>query len=79
MDEGDLGMFFDCLLMECDLYCLIEGMIIVGVVIGVMVGYIYVCSEYLYVIVMFEVVIVCVCEVGWFGEYVFGFVYVFEL
>lgn len=52
---------------------LIEGMIIVVVVVGVIEGYIYVCFEYLYVIVMMNDVIVIVIECGYLGDDIFGF------
>jgi formate dehydrogenase iron-sulfur subunit len=45
-DEGDSGTFSDRLLMECDPYCLIEGMTIAGVGVGATRGYIYLRCEY---------------------------------
>ena len=45
-DEGDSGTFADRLVMECDPYMLIEGMVIAGLAVGADRGYIYVRSEY---------------------------------
>jgi formate dehydrogenase iron-sulfur subunit len=46
-DEGDSGTFADRLVMECDPYMLIEGMVIAGLAVGATLGFIYVRSEYL--------------------------------
>jgi formate dehydrogenase iron-sulfur subunit len=45
-DEGDSGTFADKLVMECDPFMLIEGMIIAGLAVGADQGYIYLRSEY---------------------------------
>ncbi|MFV0275941.1 MAG: formate dehydrogenase, partial [Parahaliea sp.] len=45
-DEGDSGTFADRLVMECDPYLLIEGMVIAGLAVGATEGYIYLRSEY---------------------------------
>jgi formate dehydrogenase iron-sulfur subunit len=45
-DEGDSGTFADKLVMECDPFMLIEGMIIAGLAVGADEGYIYLRSEY---------------------------------
>jgi formate dehydrogenase iron-sulfur subunit len=45
-DEGDSGTFSDRLLMECDPFCLIEGMTIAGLAVGATRGYIYLRCEY---------------------------------
>ncbi|NVK74201.1 MAG: formate dehydrogenase [Oceanospirillaceae bacterium] len=45
-DEGDSGTFADRLVMECDPFMLIEGMIIAGLAVGASQGYIYCRSEY---------------------------------
>lgn len=45
-DEGDSGAFADRLVMECDPFMLIEGMIIAGIAVGAEQGYIYLRSEY---------------------------------
>ncbi|GHA10791.1 formate dehydrogenase beta subunit [Oceanisphaera arctica] len=45
-DEGDSGTFADRMVMECDPYMLIEGMIIGGLAVGATQGYIYLREEY---------------------------------
>jgi formate dehydrogenase iron-sulfur subunit len=45
-DEGDSGTFSDRMLMECDPFCLIEGMMIAGFAVDADRGYIYLRSEY---------------------------------
>ena len=45
-DEGDSGTFADRMVMECDPYMLIEGMIISGLAVGATQGYIYLREEY---------------------------------
>ena len=45
-DEGDSGTFSDRLLMECDPFCLIEGMTIAALAVGATRGYIYLRCEY---------------------------------
>jgi formate dehydrogenase iron-sulfur subunit len=45
-DEGDSGTFSDRLLMECDPFCLIEGMTIAAFAVGATRGYIYLRCEY---------------------------------
>lgn len=45
-DEGDSGTFSDRILMECDPFCLIEGMTIAGLAVNATMGYIYLRSEY---------------------------------
>lgn len=45
-DEGDSGTFADRLVMECDPYLLIEGMLIAGLAVGATQGFVYLRSEY---------------------------------
>jgi formate dehydrogenase iron-sulfur subunit len=45
-DEGDSGTFADRMLLECDPFTLIEGMVIAGLSVGATQGYIYSRSEY---------------------------------
>ena len=45
-DEGDSGTFVDRLIMECDPFTLIEGMVIAGLAVGAQTGYIYCRAEY---------------------------------
>ena len=78
-DEGDSGTFSDRLIMECDPYVLIEGMIIAGVVTGATVGYIYVRSEYPHAIATLESAITRARAAGWLGDSVLGSAHRFEL
>ena len=45
-DEGDSGTFIDRMVMECDPFMLLEGMIIAGLAVGADTGYIYCRAEY---------------------------------
>jgi len=45
-DEGDSGTFVDRLLMECDPFTLIEGILIAGLAVGADEGFIYCRAEY---------------------------------
>ena len=45
-DEGDSGTFIDRMIMECDPYMLIEGMLIAGLAVGADTGFIYCRAEY---------------------------------
>ncbi len=45
-DEGDSGTYVDRLIMECDPFVLIEGIIIAGLAVGADEGYIYCRAEY---------------------------------
>ncbi len=45
-DEGDSGTFADRLIMECDPFLLIEGMVISGLAVGATKGFIYLRREY---------------------------------
>ncbi|PPR79916.1 MAG: NADP-reducing hydrogenase subunit HndC [Alphaproteobacteria bacterium MarineAlpha2_Bin1] len=45
-DEGDSGTYADRMLMEGDPFLLIEGMVIAGITVGALKGYIYLRSEY---------------------------------
>jgi formate dehydrogenase iron-sulfur subunit len=45
-DEGDSGTFIDRMIMECDPYMLIEGMLIAGLAVGADSGFIYCRAEY---------------------------------
>ncbi len=45
-DEGDSGTYVDRLIMECDPFVLIEGMIIAGLAVGADQGFIYCRAEY---------------------------------
>ena len=78
-DEGDSGTFSDRLAMEGDPYCLIEGMIIAGIVTGATQGYIYVRSEYPHAIATLDAAIGRAREAGWLGASVLGSGHAFEL
>ncbi|WP_186118441.1 formate dehydrogenase beta subunit [Burkholderia gladioli] len=78
-DEGDSGTFSDRLVMESDPYCLIEGMIIAGVVTGATQGHIYVRSEYPYAIAALNQAIERARAAGWLGADVLGSGRAFEL
>ena len=45
-DEGDSGTFADRMVLECDPFLLIEGMVIAGLAVGAREGYVYLRSEY---------------------------------
>ena len=78
-DEGDSGTFSDRLVMESDPYCLIEGMIIAGVVTGATQGHIYVRSEYPHAIATLNHAIERARAAGWLGADVLGSGRAFEL
>ena len=78
-DEGDSGTFSDRLVMESDPYMLIEGMIIAGVAVGAMKGYIYVRSEYPHSIATLNRAIDKARDAGWLGASVLGTSHAFEL
>lgn len=63
-DEGDSGTFVDRLIMECDPYCLIEGMAIAALAVGADEGYIYCRAEYPQAIATLDSAIVLASEAG---------------
>src|SRR5699024_9543250 len=71
-DEGDSGTFADRLVMECDPYMLIEGMVIAGLAVGANQGYIYLRSEYLLALEMLNSAIARAAAKGYLGENVCG-------
>lgn len=71
-DEGDSGTFADRLVMECDPYMLIEGMVIAGLAVGATKGYIYLRSEYLLSQQMLNAAIGRAEAAGYLGENVCG-------
>lgn len=71
-DEGDSGTFADRLLMECDPFSLIEGMLIAGLGTGAEEGIIYLRSEYpLARDILSEAVEIATNE-GWLGDNIQG-------
>src|SRR5699024_9942648 len=71
-DEGDSGTFADRLVMECDPYLLIEGMVIAGLAVGATQGYIYLRSEYPLALEMLNSAIARAAAKGYLGENVCG-------
>ncbi len=67
-DEGDSGTFSDRMLMECDPFCLIEGMMIAGFAVGADRGYVYLRSEYPLTREIFDEALRTAREAGWLGE-----------
>lgn len=78
-DEGDSGTFADRLVMECDPYMLIEGMVIAGLAVGANQGYIYLRSEYLLALEMLNSAIARAAAKGYLGENVCGSSQAFHL
>ena len=64
-DEGDSGTFVDRLIMECDPFNLIEGMVIAGLAVGADEGYIYCRAEYPQAIATLQRAIDSAREAGW--------------
>jgi formate dehydrogenase iron-sulfur subunit len=71
-DEGDSGTFADRLVMECDPYMLIEGMIIAGLAVGANQGYVYLRSEYPVAHRIFSEALARAYEAGYLGTDVAG-------
>jgi len=67
-DEGDSGTFSDRMLMECDPFCLIEGMMIAGFAVGADRGYVYLRSEYPLTREIFDEALRTARKAGWLGE-----------
>jgi len=71
-DEGDSGAFADRLVMECDPFMLIEGMIIAGIAVGADQGYIYLRSEYPVADEILQQAISVATEAGYLGNNICG-------
>ncbi|MEQ8802651.1 formate dehydrogenase beta subunit [Haliea sp.] len=78
-DEGDSGTFADRLVMECDPYMLVEGMIIAGLAVGATQGYIYLRSEYPLAQRIMNEAIERASQAGYLGEDLCGSGYRFDL
>ncbi|HBM83653.1 MAG TPA: formate dehydrogenase [Halieaceae bacterium] len=78
-DEGDSGTFADRLVMECDPYMLIEGMIIAGLAVGATQGYIYLRSEYPLARRILDTAIERAAAAGYLGDSVLGSGRAFQL
>ncbi|MEZ0361863.1 MAG: NADH-quinone oxidoreductase subunit NuoF [Hydrogenobacter sp.] len=71
-DEGDSGTFSDRMIMECDPFLLIEGMIIAGLAVGAKEGYIYLRSEYPLARNVLQKAIDTAYERGYLGKDIMG-------
>jgi formate dehydrogenase iron-sulfur subunit len=78
-DEGDSGTFADRLVMECDPYMLIEGMVIAGLAVGANQGYIYLRSEYSLAQRIMNEAIARATVAGYLGANICGSGHQFEL
>lgn len=78
-DEGDSGTFADRLVMECDPYLLIEGMIIAGLAVGATQGYIYLRSEYPLAHRILNTAIKRAYDAGYLGPSILDSGFVFDL
>jgi formate dehydrogenase iron-sulfur subunit len=78
-DEGDSGAFADRLVMECDPFMLIEGMIIAGIAVGADQGYIYLRSEYPVADEILQQAINVATEAGYLGNNICGSELTFNL
>lgn len=68
-DEGDSGTFVDRLIMECDPFTLIEGMVIAGLAVAADEGYIYCRAEYPQAISTLQLAIETASDAGWLGDF----------
>ncbi len=78
-DEGDSGTFSDRILMECDPYTLIEGMLIAGYAVGATRGYIYLRSEYPLAHRILDEALARARDAGWLGGDVRGSGFDFDI
>jgi len=78
-DEGDSGTFADRLIMECDPFSLIEGMVIAGIAVGADRGYIYVRREYPLAVSRLQAAIEQCHAAGLLGKGILASDYDFEL
>ena len=78
-DEGDSGTFSDRMLMECDPFCLIEGMMIAGFAVGADRGYVYLRSEYPLTREIFDEALQTARDAGWLGENIQDSAFNFEI
>jgi formate dehydrogenase iron-sulfur subunit len=68
-DEGDSGTFVDRLIMECDPYVLIEGIVIAGLAVGADEGFIYCRAEYPLAFRTMQQAITLATEAGHLGSF----------
>ena len=78
-DEGDSGTFADRMLMEGDPFTLIEGMIIAGISVGAVKGFVYIRSEYPDAIDVMTRAVEIARTAGLLGGAVLGTVYAFDM
>jgi formate dehydrogenase iron-sulfur subunit len=78
-DEGDSGTFADRLLMECDPFQLIEGMVIAGLAVGATRGYVYIRSEYPHAIQVMQSAVDIARGASLLGTHVMGSHHAFDL
>ncbi len=78
-DEGDSGTFADRMIMECDPFLLIEGMIIAGIAVGATLGYIYLRSEYPRAIEVLTAAMLTARAEGLLGARVLGSEFAFDI
>ena len=78
-DEGDSGTFADRMLMEGDPFTLIEGMIIAGIAVGAVKGFVYIRSEYPDAIDVMTRAVEIARTAGLLGGAVLGTVYAFDM
>lgn len=78
-DEGDSGTYSDRLLMECDPYTLIEGMLIAAWAVGADKGYIYLRSEYPLARRVLDRALERARDAGWLGDHIGGMDFRFDI
>jgi len=78
-DEGDSGTFSDRLLMECDPFTLLEGMLIAGYAVGAGKGYIYLRSEYPLARIVLGRALEDARRAGWLGDDIRGSGFGFDI
>jgi len=78
-DEGDSGTYADRMILEGDPFCLIEGMVIAGLAVGAVRGFVYSRSEYPHANATFTAAIAAARAGGLIGEDVMGGGQAFEL
>jgi len=78
-DEGDSGTFADRMLMEGDPFLLLEGMVIAGLAVGAVEGYVYIRSEYPDAATTMAAAIDIAYLNGWLGPSVLGSDRAFDL
>ncbi len=78
-DEGDSGTFSDRILMECDPFTLIEGMLIAGFAVGADKGYVYLRAEYPLTRQIFSKALAVARDKGWLGDDIYGSGFNFEI